>query len=29
LDGEPLVPVPPLPAMTGIFGRFRELFLRR
>ncbi|MEO6527815.1 MAG: CpsB/CapC family capsule biosynthesis tyrosine phosphatase [Gemmatimonadaceae bacterium] len=29
LDGEPLAPVPPLPGTTGIFGRFRELFLRR
>jgi protein-tyrosine phosphatase len=29
LDGEPLVPVPPLPATTGIFSRFRELFLGR
>jgi protein-tyrosine phosphatase len=29
LDGEPLLPVPPLPASTGIFSRFRELFLGR
>jgi len=29
LDGEEMLPVPPLPATTGIFGRFRELFLRR
>jgi protein-tyrosine phosphatase len=29
LDGEPMAPVPPLPADTGIFSRFRELFLGR
>ena len=29
LDGDPLAPVPPLPAANGIFSRFRELFLRR
>ena len=29
LDGEPMLPVPPLPAETGIFSRFRELFLGR
>ena len=29
LDGEPLVPVPPLPRRSGVFGRLRELFLRR
>jgi protein-tyrosine phosphatase len=29
LDGEPMVPVPPLPRRNGIFGRLRELFLRR
>jgi len=29
LDGEPMMPVPPLPAETGIFSRFRELFLGR
>ena len=29
LDGEPLFPVPPLPAGGGIFGRLRELFLSR
>lgn len=29
LDGEPMAPVPPLPASTGIFSRFRELFLGR
>jgi len=29
LDGEPMAPVPPLPATTGIFSRFRDLFLRR
>jgi protein-tyrosine phosphatase len=29
LDGEPLVPVPPLPSANGIFARFRELFLGR
>jgi protein-tyrosine phosphatase len=28
LDGEPLVPVPPLPRKSGIFGRLRELFFR-
>lgn len=29
LDGEPIQPVPPLPMSTGIFARFRELFLGR
>lgn len=29
LDGEPMIPVPPLPPTSGIFGRFRELFLRK
>lgn len=29
LDGEPLVPVPPLPKVSGMFGRLRELFFRR
>jgi protein-tyrosine phosphatase len=29
LDGEPMAPVPPLPATSGIFSRFRELFLGR
>jgi protein-tyrosine phosphatase len=29
LDGEPMLPVPPLPAETGVFARFRELFLGR
>lgn len=29
LDGEPMLPVPPLPATTGLFARFREMFLRR
>ena len=29
LLGEPLIPVPPLPAYGGIFGRLRELFLSR
>ena len=29
LDNEPLLPVPPLPSTTGIFARFRELFLGR
>jgi protein-tyrosine phosphatase len=29
LDGEPLLAVPPLPPSTGIFSRFREMFLRR
>jgi protein-tyrosine phosphatase len=29
LDGEPLAPVPPLPPTTGIFARFREMFLGR
>ena len=29
LDGEPLVPVPPLEMSAGLFARFRELFLRR
>lgn len=29
LDGEPMAPVPPLPAATGVFSRFRELFLGR
>ncbi|PYP77337.1 MAG: hypothetical protein DMD35_15475 [Gemmatimonadetes bacterium] len=29
LDGQPLVPVPPLPVATGVFSRFRELFFGR
>jgi protein-tyrosine phosphatase len=29
LDGEAVLPVPPLPRRRGIFGRLRELFLRR
>jgi protein-tyrosine phosphatase len=29
LDGKPLERVPPLPAMSGIFGRLRELFVSR
>jgi protein-tyrosine phosphatase len=29
LDGEALVPVPPLAKQSGIFGRLREMFLRR
>lgn len=29
LDGAPMLPVPPLPADTGVFSRFRELFLGR
>jgi protein-tyrosine phosphatase len=29
LDGEQLLPVPPLPTSTGIFARFRELFVGR
>jgi protein-tyrosine phosphatase len=29
LDDEPLVRVPPLPRRRGIFGRLREMFLRR
>ena len=29
LDGEPLLPVPPLEMSTSIFARFRELFLGR
>ena len=29
LDGGPLVPVPPLPTRSGVFGRLRELFIRR
>lgn len=29
LAGEPLATVPPLPSATGIFARFRELFLGR
>ena len=29
LDGQPLVPVPPLPPDTGLFARFREMFLGR
>ena len=29
LDGEQLLPVPPLPMSTGIFARFRELFVGR
>jgi protein-tyrosine phosphatase len=29
LDGEAMLPVPPLPAETGVFARFRELFFGR
>lgn len=29
LDGEPTLAVPPLPASTGVFARFREMFLGR
>jgi protein-tyrosine phosphatase len=30
LDGEPLLPVPPLPRQQrGVFDRLRELFIRR
>ena len=29
LDGEPMTAVPPLPPLTGIFARFREMFLGR
>ena len=29
LDGEPLATVPPLPASSGLFSRFREMFLGR
>jgi protein-tyrosine phosphatase len=29
LDGEPVLPVPPLPRASGVFARLRELFLRR
>ena len=29
LAGEPVLPVPPLPTMPGIFHRLRELFVRR
>jgi protein-tyrosine phosphatase len=29
LDGDPMLPVPPLPAETGVFARFRELFRAR
>jgi protein-tyrosine phosphatase len=29
LDGEPPVPVPPLPADTSLFARFREMILGR
>jgi protein-tyrosine phosphatase len=29
LAGEPLAPVPPLPMDTGLFARFREIFLGR
>ena len=29
LDGEPLLPVPPLPLASGIFSRLRELFITR
>jgi protein-tyrosine phosphatase len=29
LDGQPLLPVPPLPPDTGLFSRFREIFLGR
>ena len=29
LDGLPVLPVPPMPTTSGIFGRLRELFLSR
>ena len=29
LDGEPLLPAPPLPQLGGIFSRLREMFLSR
>lgn len=29
LDGEPMAPVPPLPPVSGVFARFREMFLGR
>ena len=29
LDDQPLLPVPPLPMVSGIFGRLRELFIAR
>ena len=29
LDGEPLLAVPPMPRAAGMFGRLRELFLKR
>ena len=29
LDGEPLLAVPPVPRAAGMFGRLRELFLKR
>ncbi|HEX2678465.1 MAG TPA: hypothetical protein VHM19_17555, partial [Polyangiales bacterium] len=29
LDGEPPAPVPPLPADSGLFARFREMILGR
>ena len=29
LDGQPIMPVPPLPRSNGVFGRLRELFLSR
>ena len=29
LDGEPMAPVPPVPASTSVFARFREMFLGR
>jgi protein-tyrosine phosphatase len=29
LDGEEMAPVPPLPSTSGVFSRFRELFLGR
>jgi tyrosine-protein phosphatase YwqE len=29
LDGQPLIPVPPLPTGGGLWTRLRELFLRR
>lgn len=29
LDGQPVMPVPPLPKASGVFGRLRELFLSR
>ena len=29
LDGEAVLPVPPLPKRSGVFGRLRDLFVRR